>query len=168
MALPTLPQSLPQLVIDALLSAGATEEMVAAAVAASGECDITHPIRGGRPSKYADRAARDRAYRAQKKPRVERRVETPPRDEMRVETLRGRLEEAGQGHFDPAADIAPIRALLDQGCDLEADVVPDRDAHRARATAPWAANTRVPSAPRPVRDTPARPAWGRAAPCSIR
>ena len=31
---------------------------------------------------------------------------------------------AAQGHVDPAADLAPIRALLDQGCDLEADVVP--------------------------------------------
>jgi hypothetical protein len=35
-----------------------------------------------------------------------------------------RLAEAGQGHFDADADIAPVRALLDQGCDLEADVVP--------------------------------------------
>jgi hypothetical protein len=26
--------------------------------------------------------------------------------------------------FDITADVAPIRALLDQGCDLEADVVP--------------------------------------------
>jgi hypothetical protein len=57
------------------------------------------------------------------------RVETPDlrglvRVEMRVETLRGRLEEAGQGHFDPDASVEPIRALLDQGCDFEADVVP--------------------------------------------
>jgi len=47
------------------------------------------------------------------------------RDEMRVETpahamalgpaLHGRLEEAGQGHFDADADVAPILALLDQG-----------------------------------------------------
>jgi hypothetical protein len=28
------------------------------------------------------------------------------------------------GSFDPAADLAPIRALLDKGCHLEADVVP--------------------------------------------
>jgi hypothetical protein len=136
MTLPTLPQ----LVVDALRNAGATGEMIAAAIKASGELGNSPRRRGGRPRKYADRAARDRAYRAQKKPRVERRVETPPRDEirvetpdlrglvrveMRVETLRGRLEEAGQGHFDPAADIGPIRALLDQGCDLEAE----RQAH---------------------------------------
>ena len=58
--------------------------------------------------------------------RGETRDETSPRDEMRDEIpdLRGRLEEAGQGHFDADADIAPIRALLDQGCDLEADILP--------------------------------------------
>ena len=147
--------TLPQLVIDALRSAGATEAIIAAAIKASGECAIPHPSRGGRPRKYADRAARDRAYRAQKKPRVERRVETPPRDEMRVETrtewdemrdemrvetlterpvdeeggkgnryLWARLDQASRGHADPGADVAPIRALLDQGCDLEAAVVP--------------------------------------------
>jgi hypothetical protein len=39
--------------------------------------------------------------------------------------LRGRLEEAGQGHFDPDASLEPIHALLDQGCcDLEADILP--------------------------------------------
>jgi hypothetical protein len=68
-------RSLQPAVIEALRSAGATEEMIAAAVKAAGEFPIPHPIRGGRPRKYADRAARDRAYRAQKKPRVE----TPPR-----------------------------------------------------------------------------------------
>jgi hypothetical protein len=38
--------------------------------------------------------------------------------------IRERLIEAAQGHFDPAADVEPIRGLLDQGCDLEADVLP--------------------------------------------
>jgi hypothetical protein len=69
--------------------------------------------------------------------RDETRVETPMRDgfpgEFRVETraetpamehLRGRLEEACQGNFDADADLAPIVALLNQGCDLEADVLP--------------------------------------------
>jgi hypothetical protein len=59
------------------------------------------------------------------------------RDEMRVETLAerpvdeggngylwARLDRAAQGHADAGADVAPIRALLDQGCDLEADVLP--------------------------------------------
>jgi len=44
-------------------------------------------------------------------------------------------------NHDPAADIAPIRALLDQGCDLEADVLPT------------VART-VPELPRPLRN------WG--------
>jgi hypothetical protein len=35
----------------------------------------------------------------------------------------------------PLADISPIRALLDQGCDLEADVVPIV-ARELRAAAP--------------------------------
>jgi hypothetical protein len=55
-------------------------------------------------------------------------LEVPP-DALRngfrnAEALRECLTEAVQGHFDPAADVEPIRALLDQGCDLEADVVP--------------------------------------------
>jgi hypothetical protein len=41
-----------------------------------------------------------------------------------LDHLQRRLLEAAQGHFDPAADISPIRALIEQGCDLEADVVP--------------------------------------------
>jgi hypothetical protein len=73
--------------------------------------------------------------------------ETPPCDETRDETtarpryemrdeiaesgaldatgrLRVALLDASQGNVDPAADISPIRALLEQGCDLQADVVP--------------------------------------------
>jgi hypothetical protein len=197
MTLPTLPQSLPQLVIDAL--------QAAAAVGVCGESPKPRP--GGRPPKYADSAARKRAYRR----RGGMRDETTSRDKTRDETLvsrdetrdethvlsleevkaihethetpaplgmappcdetssvtrgettvearrmalgpalRGRLEEAGQGHFDQirdktrhtgddllqalcragrgnfdiSASFEPIRALLDQGCDLEADVVP--------------------------------------------
>jgi hypothetical protein len=41
-----------------------------------------------------------------------------------VRNLRVRLIEASHGNIDALADISPIRALLDQGCDLEADVVP--------------------------------------------
>jgi hypothetical protein len=41
-----------------------------------------------------------------------------------MERLRGRLRDVAQGHFDPDAEISPISALLAQGCDLEADVVP--------------------------------------------
>jgi hypothetical protein len=39
-------------------------------------------------------------------------------------TLGRQLLQAGQGNVDQWADIAPIRALLDQGCDLEADILP--------------------------------------------
>jgi hypothetical protein len=35
-----------------------------------------------------------------------------------------RLLDAAHGNFDLSANIDPIRTLLDQGCDLEADVVP--------------------------------------------
>jgi hypothetical protein len=31
---------------------------------------------------------------------------------------------AARGNCDPEANIEPIRALLDQGCDLEADTLP--------------------------------------------
>jgi hypothetical protein len=78
--------ALPQLVIEALRSAGATEEIVAAAVKALGDLGKSPKPQGGGPRLYADRAARDRAYRAQKKPRVETGVETPPRVETCVET----------------------------------------------------------------------------------
>jgi hypothetical protein len=53
------------------------------------------------------------------------------RYEIQEETPRFVLEarqrlllDAAQGHVDPAADIAPIQALLDQGCNFEMDVLP--------------------------------------------
>jgi hypothetical protein len=39
-------------------------------------------------------------------------------------SLRQRLEEACQANYDARASVEPIQALLDQGCDLEADVLP--------------------------------------------
>jgi len=136
MTLPTLPQ----LVIEALRSAGATEEMIAAAIKAGGESRTPHP---SPLRKYESGAARQKAYRDRKKryvTRDEKRDETPPRYVTRdvtrppdagrnrfrlpTEALRGRLLEAAQGHIDPMADVEPISALLDQGCDLEADVLP--------------------------------------------
>jgi hypothetical protein len=92
-------------------------------------------------AKHADKASRHRAYRARKRARDETRDETPAAGQTCDETparLRARLIDASNGNIDPLADIspiraliAPIRALLHQGCDLEADVVPDRGAHRA-------------------------------------
>jgi hypothetical protein len=163
MTLPTLTQS----VIEALRSAGATEEMIAAAVKASGELRTPHP--GGRPRKHANGAERLREHRKRRRNETssvtpstcnETSSVTPPRnetssvtrDEIRDEipmarrmalgpALRGRLEEAGQGHFDADADIEPIRALLDQGCDLELDILP-------------VVAREVPELPRPLRN------WG--------
>jgi len=71
-------------IVEALGSAGATEEIIAAAVKAGGEFGGSPPRRGGRPRKYADRSLRDRAYRERKKARDE----ILPRDEMRDETRR--------------------------------------------------------------------------------
>jgi hypothetical protein len=112
-------------VVAALRSAGATEEIIAAAVKAGGEFGDSPPRQGtGRKRQYTDTAARKRAWRAGRR-----------RDEMRDETLapqasrdekhlRDRLQHVAPGSFDPATDIAPIRALVDQGCDLEADILP--------------------------------------------
>jgi hypothetical protein len=76
-----------------------------------------------------DHAARQRAYKASR-----RRPDENP-DEIPVERLTGRglteiahlqerLREASRGQVDVAADVAPIRVVLEQGCDLEADVLP--------------------------------------------
>jgi hypothetical protein len=68
----------------------------------------------------------------------------PPRDEIRNEIPVERPPDAGRNRFrlvpiqhvrdclaqvagqgvDPAADVASIGGLIEQGCDLEADVVP--------------------------------------------
>jgi hypothetical protein len=66
------------------------------------------------------------------------RDEIPARDEMRdeipvarpvdplarVASLKGTLVDAARHNVDLSADVAPIRSLLDQGCDLEADILP--------------------------------------------
>jgi hypothetical protein len=36
-----------------------------------------------------------------------------------IQHRRGRLEEASQGHVEPAGDVEPIAGLVDKGCDLE-------------------------------------------------
>jgi hypothetical protein len=60
-----------------------------------------------------------------------------------IQHLRERLEKAAQGHIDLTADVEPIRGLLDQGCDLEADMV-------------LTVARTVPDLPRPLRN------WGAA------
>jgi hypothetical protein len=110
-------------VVAALRSAGATEEIIAAAVGADGAFRTPH---------RAGDAARERLARAAKRPPdlVLRVVSRPP-DAAVVEPkrppdidLRNRLLDVAHGNFDLSSDIAPIRALIDQGCDLKADVVP--------------------------------------------
>jgi hypothetical protein len=108
-------------IVEALRSAGATEETVAAVVKAGVELQNSPPRQRGRPRQYADDAARQRAWRR----RNDIRDETQGGGALDgARNLRVRLLDASQGNADPAADITPIRALLDQGCDLEADVVP--------------------------------------------
>ena len=97
MTLPTTPAK----VVEALRSAGATEEIIAVAVKAGGECGAPH---------RASEAARKRPKRAARRP--------PDADLLQA------LYRAAEGHADPDADIAPIAALLDQGCDLEKDILP--------------------------------------------
>jgi hypothetical protein len=99
---------------------------------------------GAAPTKHANEAERARQYRKRKKrhetssvtandgrDRDESGFVTPTRDETRDETplfvLEARqrlLLDAAEGNADPAADIGPIEALLDQGCNFEMDVLP--------------------------------------------
>jgi hypothetical protein len=136
---------------DAIRNAGATEGIVAALLHAGGTFEHVPRSKGGRPRKYADRAECDRAYRKRRKAREETREETDraerraarlgeetreetapaqvrreetPRHIESAEYLRTRLIDAAHGNFDLSSSIEPIRTLLDQGCDLEADVVP--------------------------------------------
>jgi hypothetical protein len=97
-------------VIAALLSAGATEEMISGAHQILG---IAPSRPGGRPRKYKNRAECDRAYRERRKQREKTR-----------DDLLTRLHEAAHWKIDPEADVEPIRALIAQGCDLEADILP--------------------------------------------
>jgi hypothetical protein len=113
-------------VVAALQAAGATEEMVAGVVGVFGEFGDSPPRRGGRPRKYADANARKLAWK-----RAATKLATKPgaSDVTGDETpdgrnLRVRLIDASNGNFDALSDISPIRALLEQGCDLEADILP--------------------------------------------
>jgi hypothetical protein len=40
------------------------------------------------------------------------------------DAIRARLIDASNGNIDALADISPIRALIEQGCDLDADILP--------------------------------------------
>src|SRR5215471_2873272 len=105
-------------VIAALLSAGATEEIIAAAERKLGNFP---PRPGGRPPrKYANAAARRKAYRDRKRRDVTRDVTAPdeapepPRQRYELHTdpylrsLRVRLIDAANGNVDGFADLTPI------------------------------------------------------------
>ena len=94
---------------DALRSAGASEEILAVMQSCFDAC-----IKPGRPRIYANRTEQQRAYRAKRKQR-----EKTLAAGVRVPSLKGLLFDAAGGNVDREADISPIRALLDQGCDLE-------------------------------------------------
>jgi hypothetical protein len=111
-------------IVEALRSAGATEEIIALAVKAFGDFEKSPTPRGGRPRKHADDTARKRAWKKGRRnggqvssPSDETGDETPALspdgDEIRDEipmarrmalgpALRGRLEEAGQGRVTRA------------------------------------------------------------------
>jgi hypothetical protein len=107
-------------VVAAMQAAGATEEMVAAAVGVAGGSPNPPSKRPGRPRKYQSRAEGDRAYYERRK---REKAQTLAITRVRAD-LKGRLIEAAHHNVDASADVGPILYLLDQGCDLEADVLP--------------------------------------------
>jgi hypothetical protein len=112
----TFPSLQPE-VIEALRSAGATEEMIAAAVKASGEFATPHPSRGGRPRKHADDASRYRAYRGRRKKRHETgsvaRHETHESHETRHETRDDYNLKYNQRH-ETSSVTAELDRVLDE------------------------------------------------------
>ena len=131
-------------VTKALVSAGASEEILALVNLCFERC-LT-PQDTGRPRQYANRTEQQRAYRERKR-REKALAASSPGSEAplspekleskkfwqqeyarvvpvsRTEFLKSCLQEAAQGNFDADADVAPIQALLDQGCDLVDDVL---------------------------------------------
>ena len=90
------PPSLLDKVVEALVSASTTKEIIAAAVGAAGGFGDSPPRPNGRPRKHADKASRHRAYRARKRVRHETPRDETPRHETRHETSRiGEMSAAG-------------------------------------------------------------------------
>jgi hypothetical protein len=137
--------SLPRKAIKAFQGAGATEEMVAAACLPFASLPREAP---GRPRKYKNRKEATHAYYMRHRDRLrkmeairrKKKARKAPREAPPV-SLQQRLEEACQGNYDARVSVEPIEALLAQGCDLEADILPT------------VAGT-VPELPRPLRS------WG--------
>ena len=116
-------------VVEALQAAGATEEMIAAAVGAAGEFGDSPPRPNGRPRKYANEATRQRVW--QRRNEIHNEIPAPdaprneihneiqpaadPRHEIRDEIPNGylwaRLDGAARGRADlgPIASVAAAR-----------------------------------------------------------
>ena len=73
-------------VVAAMQAAGATEEMIAAAVGAYGAWERAPRRQGGRPRKYQNRAECDRAYRERRKLREKTCEKTSPEEKTGEET----------------------------------------------------------------------------------
>jgi hypothetical protein len=72
----------------------------------------------GRPRMYKNSKEADHAYYVRNRDRLRKMREISPKRRKKE------LFDAAEGHVDPAADIGPIEALLDQGCNFELDVLP--------------------------------------------
>jgi hypothetical protein len=118
---------------------------IAAAVKASVELQNSTPRQRGRPRLYADRAARDRFYRAQRKQRVEMGVEIPPRDEITPAKTRpgnsataigpGAVLGGTKSATKPYWRLPPLTAYVPTICPLSArrlDAEAELDRLRAR------------------------------------
>jgi hypothetical protein len=151
-------------IAEALRSAGATEEIITALMNAGGTFEHVPRSKGGRPRKhFADRAstAVERAQASRARRNVAKPVAKPtpevsqhgpdvakhplevlqPSLPYRLAIVRERIGFVAPGKLDDAADLAPIVALINQGCDLELDVLP-------------VVATRVSDLPRPLKN------WG--------
>ena len=96
----------------------------------------------GQPRKYADRAARDRAYNEKRKkpapetrPRYEIQDEIPARP-LRYD-LRVRLIDASNGNIDPLSDISPIRSAGADGRNLRVRLIDASPASRLVRLRKW-------------------------------
>jgi hypothetical protein len=116
-------------VVEALLSAGATKEMIESAEAKAREEHQARVVKD-RP-KQTERKRRQRAaQRAAKRPAV---TEAPPTVVAPKVSLGARLSVTAEGNVDPLADPGPIADLLEQGCDLHLDILPTVARMRRRA-----------------------------------
>jgi hypothetical protein len=119
---------LPRRAVKAFRSAGATEEMIEVARLMYGSLANEPP---GRPRKYKTGKEARHAYYMRHRGRLlklqairnkKQKADAPIR--AMLSRSRRLLNEAANGNVDPAADLALIQALVDQGCDLEADILP--------------------------------------------